>query len=354
MLKGILFSFILPVMCFFGGDQTLAAEISVDECVGDCLVHSGFVIIKGDIVEGDLAVIKALYATKPKSLPGRYATLLDSYGGNLVEAIKIAKWARQHAPYIAVGKDNACMSSCVMILAAGQYKYPDGKIGIHRPYLTERPDVPLQQVMDTVLNTTREYLTSINIPQSLAEDMFTIPPEDMKILSKADLTKYRLDQTDIVANEEESLKQAKRLGISRMEYMKRTKNLKSSKAMDVCMALKDTTKQRECSLHMLFKFGLLVSLDSAEQEPVDISDMKYEDHCTGKLIGIDDDPSSCSDEDIWMMSVRDFLADHPEINQGSERFDALNAEVKRRQASEEDRFNPRILYEAYRDVMAKQ
>ncbi|KAB2680068.1 hypothetical protein [Brucella tritici] len=39
MLKGILFSFILPVMCFFGGAQTLAADISVDECVGDCLVH---------------------------------------------------------------------------------------------------------------------------------------------------------------------------------------------------------------------------------------------------------------------------------------------------------------------------
>lgn len=182
MLKAILFSLILPVMCIFGGSQTLAADITVDECVGDCLAHSGFVVIKGDIVEGDLAVIKALYAAKPKSLPGSYATILDSYGGNLVEAIKIAKWTRQHAPYIAVGKDSACMSSCVMILAAAQYKYPDGKIGIHRPYLTEQPDQPLQQVMKAVLDTTREFLASINIPQSLAEDMFSIPPEDIKIL----------------------------------------------------------------------------------------------------------------------------------------------------------------------------
>lgn len=355
MLKGILFSFILPVMCFFGCVQSLAAEISVDECVGDCLAYSGFVVVKGDIVEGDLAVIKALYAAKPKSLPGKYATLLDSYGGNLHEAIKIAKWVRRHAPYVSVGKDKVCMSSCVLILAAGQYKFPDGKIGIHRPYLTERPVVPLQQVMDTVLNSTREFLTSINIPQSLAEDMFSIPPEDIRILSKADLSKYRLDQTDIVANEADSLKQAERLGISRLEYMRRTNDLKNSKVMDVCMAMKDQNKQHECTLRMLFEFGLLISFDKgAEPEQVDFSDVKYEDHCTGKLVGIDDELPPCTKEEIWKMSVSDFLADHPEIEKGSELFNSLNAEVKRRQSLDENNTNPRILYEAYRDVMAEQ
>lgn len=355
MLKGILFSFILPLMCFFGGSQTLAADISVDECVGDCLVYSGFVVIKGDIVEGDLAVIKALYAAKPKSLRGRYATLLDSFGGNLVEAIKIAKWARQHAPYIAVGKDKVCMSSCVMILAAGQYKYPDGKVGIHRPYLTEQPGQSLQQVMNAVFDTTREFLASINIPQSLAEDMFSIPPEDIRILSKADLSKYRLNQTDIVANEDESLKEAERLGISRVEYMRRRNDLKNSKVMEVCMTMKDQSKQHECTLRMLFEFGLLISLDKgAELETVDFSDVKYEDHCTGKLIGIDDDLPPCTKDDIWKMSVSDFLADHPEIERGSKLFSSLNAEVKRRQSLEENNTNPRILYEAYRDIMAKQ
>ncbi|NKX17472.1 hypothetical protein HGG75_27845 [Ochrobactrum pseudogrignonense] len=157
MIQVIFYLLLLPILCMSGGSQSIAAEITVDECVGDCPVYSGFVVIKGDIVQGDLALIKALYATKPKSIRGRYATLLDSSGGNLYESIKIAKWARQHAPYVAVGKEQVCMSSCVLILAAGRYKYPDGKIGIHRPYLTEQTTLPLQQIMDTVLNATREF-----------------------------------------------------------------------------------------------------------------------------------------------------------------------------------------------------
>ncbi len=338
--------------------SAFAAEINVIECVDDCLAYDGFIFISGEIEEGDLAVIKAKFAGTKPTLPGRYSVIIDSTGGNLYEAFAMGKWFREHAPSIAVAKDGRCLSSCVFILAAGKRKFPEGKIGIHRPYFTQNPHMSLQLAIDKMLTDSTDYLKSMNIPASLSEDMFSILPEEMKILTKTDLKKYRLDQNDIVFHEEDALHQSKRLGITRFEYAERMDNLKKSGDMERCQLIKSTEKKQLCTFQALLNFGLLIrdnSLGSntSEDEAISSTESEYISHCTEKPIQ-NNDHDTCTDEWIWVnVSVRDFMEKYPSFQKDTPNFDTLNDEVKRLQIMSDDQFDPRILYTARKNIISK-
>lgn len=337
---------------------SFSAKIDVVECVNDCLAYDGFIFVSGEIEVGDLAVIKAKYAETKPTLPGRYSVIIDSIGGNLYEAFEMGGWFRQHAPSIAVVKKGQCLSSCIFILAAGVRKFPEGKIGIHRPYFSQSPNMSLQLAMDKMLLDSTKYLSSMNIPASLSEEMFSILPEEMKILTKEDLKKYRLDQNDIVFHEEDALRQSKRLGISRFEYADRVSNLKKSGNMEQCQKIKSVEKRQLCTFQALLNFGLLIpdnSLGSSISEDNEISSegSEYISHCTEKSIQKNDD-GSCTSEWIWVnITVRDFMDKYPAFQKDTTNFEALNEEVKRLQILSSDQFDPRILYTAHKNIVNK-
>lgn len=353
MLKQLFTSLFFTLSLFI---PAFSAEINVAECVDDCLAHDGFILISGEIEEGDLAVIKAKFAETKPTLAGRYTVNIDSIGGNLYEAFAMGKWFRKHAPSIAVAKDGRCLSSCVFILAAGTRKFPEGKIGIHRPYFTQNPNISLQIAMDKMLIDSANYLKSMNIPASLSEDMFSILPEEMKILSKTDLKKYRLNQNDIVFHEEDALHQSKRLGITRFEYAERMNNLKKSSDLEQCQKIKSVEKKQFCTFQALLNFGLLIpdnSLGSNTSETDEISskDSEYISHCTEKPIQ-NNDNDICTAKWIWInITVRDFMKKYPSFQKNTPNFEVLNEEVKRLQVLSSNQFDPRILYTARKNIM---
>lgn len=233
-----------------------SAEIEFISCDNNCSVYDGFLYINGEIETGDLYVVKHEFR-KSSSSPSSLATFINSQGGDVYEAMRIGRWLRTKTDHIAVNKDARCLSACVLILASGNIKHPIGTIGIHRPYLTGRSKNDVRTDVRTLLNDTRNYLDEMNVPVSLADEMFSTPPNEMKILSEQDLRTYRLDQADMVWGEETALDTATRLGISREEYMKRMQALKKSGRVKVCEKIFDKEKASLCSLMALMEFGLL-------------------------------------------------------------------------------------------------
>jgi hypothetical protein len=67
----------------------------------------------------------------------------------------------------------------------------------------------------------RSYLKEMNVSERLADDMMIVPPEKMRILSSDELVQYGLGIIDPVAKEASDLKEARKLGISHTEYMRR-------------------------------------------------------------------------------------------------------------------------------------
>jgi len=188
--------------------------------------------LDGQIIAGDYEKLVSCWnkVSQPNEETGEIQTfrvallVVSSEGGDVNEAMRIGRFVRQKKMWVAVRPSDIngiCLSSCIYILAAGVAKLPLGMIGIHRPYFPSRPNLEISEAIKSVLNESVEYFIEMNIPPSLAEDMFSIPPKEIKVLDDSLLRKYRLDQSDMAYSEENDLRMAEYYGITRQEYMRR-------------------------------------------------------------------------------------------------------------------------------------
>lgn len=177
-------------------------------------------IQKGDAKRIELAISRAESMDSHNS----WRTIaLNSPGGDVAEAFSIGRLIRKHELTTAVPNDASCLSSCVFVLAAGVMKLRFGLVGIHRPYFAEMPTGNVDTGIKQLLAASENYLDEMNIPRSLAEEMFSTPPSNIRYLTNEEIERNRLDQPDIGYQEKEDLARAKGLGLTRMEYMRRVK-----------------------------------------------------------------------------------------------------------------------------------
>lgn len=102
-----------------------------------------------------------------------------------------------------------------------------GKIGIHRPFITDL-DLPEGAVASAVIrvqNEIRKYLEEKGVAPSLVEDMFSVEPHNMRILTSEEVSRYRLDQGNYIKQEQDDIRRAKRLGLTREEYVQKMAKL---------------------------------------------------------------------------------------------------------------------------------
>src|SRR5437879_3563961 len=95
------------------------------------------ILISGEITRADADRIKSLMPLL-KNAEGKALTpvvLLDSTGGDVLEAIRIGAFLREEQAWTVVEKDASCASACVLILAAGVHRdvYGGARLGLHRP-----------------------------------------------------------------------------------------------------------------------------------------------------------------------------------------------------------------------------
>ena len=208
---------------------SFAATFAVRDTERGCAVSG--VAINGEIQRGDskrfeeqLSKLHSKYGASDCKM-GHTIVLLNSDGGDVEEAILIGNISRKNNLQVWVPQNAQCLSSCVLILAGGTTRYIIGEVGIHRPFFANLQDNKsveyIRNERDKLNKKIKEYLKNVDVAESLLEEMLSIPPEKMKILSDADLTKFRLSGKDASQDEKEIAESASRFNISSSEYRKR-------------------------------------------------------------------------------------------------------------------------------------
>jgi hypothetical protein len=210
----------------------VAASLSAAEITYEKLdaTEGGYkIFLRGKIEKKDVHELSKILdnaskkSNKYNDNPMEKMIILDSPGGNVESAIAMGIIIRRTKMLALVPEISKCFSSCVYLLSAGVIKWPIGEVGIHRPYFESRPSMGYDQALKLVLNSSRKYFGEMNIPEQLADDMFSIHPSEIKLLNSFYLSKYRLNQDDMAYSEGRAIENARQYGVTRQEYEKRLK-----------------------------------------------------------------------------------------------------------------------------------
>lgn len=210
-------------------------------------------VIHGPISATDVGAVQS-YVEAADLLVGDEAgalkmLILNSDGGDLGAAMKIGRIVREHGYFAQVQPKARCLSACVYILAAAKRKQVLGSVGVHRPYFGSYEGGNAGKDIAKTLQGSKQFFREVNIPEGLAEIMFSTPPEEIKILSAEELRTYRLDQDDIEYAENNDIEAAKSLGVSRADYMRFKREL-----------------DYKCKIYMGDQKGMMECLDKAKSE----------------------------------------------------------------------------------------
>lgn len=201
--------------------QTAIAEVRTEQ-VSDPFDESGqmtIFVIEGAISEGDAD--RLLHELEGYEVPAYFTPFrLASPGGDVVEAIRLGGVLRRVKARVVVTEDG-CFSSCALILAGADMRVINGPIGIHRPYFAElMSDGSIEDAYKKSVSMVSEYLREMNISDGLADLMFSVPPEETRILSKQEVEMY-FPEEDPVAEAKRINKEAAKFDLTPATYRKR-------------------------------------------------------------------------------------------------------------------------------------
>ena len=150
---------------------------------------------------------------------------LDSPGGSVNAAIAIGQAIRELNPVqVTVQTPSSCLSSCVLLLAGGVTRAVYGRVGIHRPYIDDDRAFTVAGQKPSyagIEKNVKTYLNSVNVPTSLYDAMFRIPPAQVRFLTEQEMQEFNLNEDDPYYKEARDAEQAKKVGLSKSEYQRR-------------------------------------------------------------------------------------------------------------------------------------
>jgi hypothetical protein len=195
MNKHKFLAFLFVLISLFGVTSIWAAEIQIEKKIN--------VTFRGEIKPGDAEQFASVIADR--TLINKLS--IDSPGGDLLEAMRIAELVKKLHITVEVAKGGHCVSACFFIFLEGHLKvfssanddgtlptknYPNqrGYVGIHRPYLkSPRGDVASTKLQEAVMRKIKIHLENKMISQSLIEEMMSRPSNDIYWLTARDAEK---------------------------------------------------------------------------------------------------------------------------------------------------------------------
>ena len=159
--------------------------------------------LKGEITPGDYDYLLNVIWNNPlrffREREGGISSpiiVLASPGGDIQEAVKIARLVKGVYAHAWVGKaTGACASACFFIFASGADRMATpGTLGIHRPYVHPRQLASLspsqaEALQNDLFRQARSYLQELQIPTSIIDTMFQRASSEVYWLSYAELWK---------------------------------------------------------------------------------------------------------------------------------------------------------------------
>jgi hypothetical protein len=153
------------------------------------------IALGGDIEDGDAAATEAMI--KSANDDGRLvsALRLDSPGGSLAEAIKLAELIRRAKLPTIVAAGSRCASACFIVFAAGVEKFAsyDAAIGVHG--VSDRFGHQSAQTEAATLSMAR-IASTFGVPPRIVRQMVITLPSDIAWLSPDDLRTMGAIMTD--------------------------------------------------------------------------------------------------------------------------------------------------------------
>jgi hypothetical protein len=138
--------------------------------------------ISGDIAPGDADLLNA--RIKAANDAGKLVTSLrlNSTGGNLLEAVRLAAAVKLAKMSTNVGQSATCASACFLIFAAGETKYANyrARIGVHG---AANKGVESRAATTSMADVAK----ALDVPWSIIRRMINTPPGEVEWLSLADL-----------------------------------------------------------------------------------------------------------------------------------------------------------------------
>lgn len=129
---------------------------------------------------------------------------LDSAGGHVEDAMKAGDAIGASRWTIRVAEDDNCHSACVLLLAAGDYREIDGRVGVHRMLRVGSTATTREELTDElreVYSHMKDYLERNGAAVTVADLMMTVPNRKLRLLNKTELLEYGLQGTNAVQDD---------------------------------------------------------------------------------------------------------------------------------------------------------
>lgn len=193
-------------------DGSLTYAESHNGAVMTSLGYSKVVLISGQLQAGDAEKLAefvqandVMDCLEPGYCPFNSVIALDSPGGSLVEALKIAEYVQKHNFVTLLPANARCESACAMIYLSGYTTYEGffhprraahdtAKLGLHTPYLALPPREyskeevdKVQQIINTSLNNVVELFASARVDLNVLKEMYLTPHDQMYYASVPEL-----------------------------------------------------------------------------------------------------------------------------------------------------------------------
>lgn len=182
--------------------------------------------IDGAIRAGDTKALAVLVAKNERGCKDQDidpVISFDSPGGDVDEALHMGRFIRSRKLATAVEHSAVCASACNIAFIGGVSRNVDGRFGIHRPYALKLSvdESDALKSYDAIVQTLKAYALDMRVNPELFERMMKISPQNVAYLSRQEMASLGVTGIDPVWEDVQISRQAKVLGISRQEFIRR-------------------------------------------------------------------------------------------------------------------------------------
>ena len=138
----------------------------------------------GPIVTGDLDRLSAFIKTLSQS-DGTLSLFVDSPGGNIFEASKIAALINKSAAVVTIPSGSQCSSACFLLFAAAAHRFmaPDALVGVHSASYDGQENLTSMGITTAFARSAADY----GVPPAIIGKMVQTEPGRMTWLTPSDL-----------------------------------------------------------------------------------------------------------------------------------------------------------------------
>lgn len=230
--------------------------LSVADAMRPCMEAGTVRLRYAGKISGDFTALVQRVAAMADRMGIEHRILdIDSTGGRLEDAMPAGDAIAESRWTIRVRKDAICHSACVLVLAAGDDREIEGRIGIHRMIrVGSKADsrAELSQELREVYGELKDYLERNGASVAVADLMMTVPNRSLRLLTSTELQEYGLSGANAVQDDLDRIRLARKCGD---DFVKRKDAYLRDYASQCPLADQDADAIRACGSALRKRYG---------------------------------------------------------------------------------------------------